>query len=642
MKTTRRKLFIVIILILLFQKLSASDLFIKCKYSNIPIKAAGTYICNENGNIKYRTPSGDEINLLATPDFLSEDKYKINKKAVYIAGNDLYGKNFYDFDGKGNFYFFGTISYFIFKTPDSYIDYETINDTLVVYKFNPETLAITYKLLNDNSVANELCVSKDGKYIFIDCIENFEKWENTGSTALYLISTDFKSEPKKIFSLNLIEKVPERTLRAICFDNNTRNFYYSLAKTSNNPTYYGLFEIKPDFDGNFSNENIFFEKLQYEPPSKLYSNQDGLWGVVKNDNDSLTSSLVYIKDYKGKTVKNQPASISKFQISGNWLYNPGILVDDDFILSITDNKSKVMKITTNSIEDVSNYLSKSSYDKNDLIRFRDLIRNEKENEENNSVSKKLLFLCIYIISALLIIIILLILWICHLTSKRNQLRKDKKFIFSIQEAERGKISRDIHDSIIQDIRSIRLKTELLKINEESEETKKDVLKLATDCVVKLRNICYNLTPAELATHVDGDNSQIELVSIIQSLVLQFIERTHVPCRVKVDENFNYPVLDKETSQNLFRIVQEALTNIEKHSYATDCQIWIRNRDMKEKKGMYIFISDDGIGCDIKSTLRRHSKFHFGLQNIIDRANLIGAIVEFQSEPGHGFEVSIQI
>lgn len=625
------------------QKLSADELVIKCKYSDIPVNASGTYLCNDNGNIVYRSPTGNEINLLKVPDFLSSEKYKIYNLAASRNGYDFYGNKFYDFDGKGNFYFLATLTFLIFENPDSYIDYETINDILVVYKFNPNTLSVTFQLLNKNSSANALCVSKDGKFIFVDCLEDFNSYGNSGYTSLYVLSTDFESEPKKLYSSYTIEKVSERSLRAICYDDNTNNFYFSVAKTNTNSDTYGLFEIKTDYDGSYSTEKLFLEELPFDSPFKLYSNEDGLWGIVKNENDNSSSLLVYLKDYKGKTITKQPDSISKLNISGNWLLNPGILVEDDFILSLTDNKSRVMKITKQKAQDVSSYIpGKVSYDMNDLLQIKEAIQREEIREEKNLVSNRILFICLYIIGFLILIITALLIWIYHLRSKSNQLRKDKQFIFSIQETERGKISRDIHDSIIQDIRSIRIKTELLKIDEESEETKKDVIKLATNCVVKLRNICYNLTPAELATHADGDNAKVELISIIQSLVLQFIERTHVPCKVKIDENFNYPVMDKEISQNLFRIIQEALNNIEKHSYATSCQIWIRNSNMKEKTGMLIFISDDGIGCDIKSVLKHHSKYHFGLQNIIDRAKLIGATVDFQSESGHGFEVSIQI
>ncbi|MCQ2241417.1 MAG: ATP-binding protein [Treponema sp.] len=185
---------------------------------------------------------------------------------------------------------------------------------------------------------------------------------------------------------------------------------------------------------------------------------------------------------------------------------------------------------------------------------------------------------------------------------------------------------------------MRLNSEMLEVTPDSEDRKQQVIKMATDCVINLRNICYNLTPAELATHADGDNSKIELVSIIQTLVTQFIERTHVPCSIQIDESFTFPIFEKEISQNLFRIIQEALTNIEKHSYATKCSIFIRSKD--DGKFMVIYISDDGIGCDIQSVKRKAKRNHFGLKNMMDRAKMIGAEFEIESTPGEGMETRI--
>ena len=177
----------------------------------------------------------------------------------------------------------------------------------------------------------------------------------------------------------------------------------------------------------------------------------------------------------------------------------------------------------------------------------------------------------------IIIVVLIIL-------RKNRLKKQSekeliehnKMIFDIQEKERAKISRDIHDSVVQDIRVLRLETENLVVDEASKQRQSKIADIATDCIVKLRNICYNLAPAELTSHTEGDSSKLELISIINSLVQQFSARTHIPCIFKVDEGFEYPALEKEKTQNLFRVIQECLTNIEKHSYATQTSIFMKS------------------------------------------------------------------
>ena len=220
-----------------------------------------------------------------------------------------------------------------------------------------------------------------------------------------------------------------------------------------------------------------------------------------------------------------------------------------------------------------------------------------------------------------------------------------KMIFDIQEKERAKISRDIHDSVVQDIRVLRLETENLVVVDASKARQTKIEDLATDCIIKLRNICYNLTPAELTSHSEGDSTQLELISIINSLVQQFSARTHIPCVFKVEEGFEYPVLEKEKTQNLFRVIQEALTNIEKHSYATQASIFVKKTDSSggSRPALMIYITDDGIGCNQNELVKKlKSKEHLGLRGMKDRMKLIGGQIEFFTAQNDGMEIKIEL
>jgi signal transduction histidine kinase len=245
-------------------------------------------------------------------------------------------------------------------------------------------------------------------------------------------------------------------------------------------------------------------------------------------------------------------------------------------------------------------------------------------------------LVILVIFAAVLILVLKKIWGSQKAASRIE---HNKMIFDIQEKERAKISRDIHDSVVQDIRVLRLETENLVVDEASKTRQTKIEDLATDCIIKLRNICYNLTPAELASHSEGDSTQLELISIINSLVQQFSSRTHIPCVFKVEEGFEYPVLEKETTQNLFRVIQEALTNIEKHSYATQVSIFIK----KSGNILFIYITDDGIGCNPDELKRRlKSKDHLGLKSMKDRMDLIGGSIEFFTGQNEGMEITIKL
>lgn len=253
----------------------------------------------------------------------------------------------------------------------------------------------------------------------------------------------------------------------------------------------------------------------------------------------------------------------------------------------------------------------------------------------------LLIICITIICFLTMALIIL-----YISTKRKDykyktesVKEQNRKIFEIQEKERAKISRDIHDSVVQDIRVIRLETENLIVDEQSKSKQTKIEDIATDCIIKLRNICYNLTPAELTIHNKSESSKLELISIINSLVQQFSSRTHFPCVFKVEEGFEYPVLEKETTQNLFRVIQEALNNIEKHSYATQASIFIK----EENEILQIYITDDGIGCNQEELQKKlQKKEHLGLRSMIDRMELIGGTVEFFTAQDDGMEVKISL
>lgn len=267
------------------------------------------------------------------------------------------------------------------------------------------------------------------------------------------------------------------------------------------------------------------------------------------------------------------------------------------------------------------------------------------------MQKRIIIILLFIIVAGLITSAIFI--IKRMKEKRDFIRNQKIQKYNIQEEERAKISRDIHDSVVQDIRTIRLEIELLKVIPESEFQLKKVIDLATNCILKLRNICYNLTPAELVTHQEGDSAEIELISMIKNIVVQFTERTHIPCSLNIEENFLYPVFEKNVNVQLFRVMQEALNNIEKHSYATSTRIFIKNEIKKggssQKNGnvqnqrlMIIYINDDGIGCDVDKMLSKSKKMHFGVASMQERMNMIGGTIEFFSRTGDGMEIKLSV
>lgn len=247
------------------------------------------------------------------------------------------------------------------------------------------------------------------------------------------------------------------------------------------------------------------------------------------------------------------------------------------------------------------------------------------------------FLIYLLILAVVIIAILIILLILINTKKyeKHLNIKDKQKIFEIQDQERSKISREIHDTVVQNIRAIRLEAEILKINESSEPARQKIIEELTEVITLLRSLCYNLAPAELSTYQNGDEGP-NLISILDTLSKQFSSKTKIPCQFRLDKNFLCPKLNAEKCTHIVRIVQEAFNNIEKHSYATKVSVFMKNSG----NCFEIYIIDDGIGCDIEKLEK--SKLHFGIRNMMERSKLIGAELKFFSSQNEGLNLQLKI
>lgn len=324
-------------------------------------------------------------------------------------------------------------------------------------------------------------------------------------------------------------------------------------------------------------------------------------------------------------------------------------------LYIKDKNSKVYLLKDNKLNEIpeNNFYQKlSDYNQKLFTQSNTMSQDAKykavikENDQKIfELQKKEKLLIVSLIILLIIIFALIIVLLVVLTHRKILIRKiTQKKILELQESERAKLSRDIHDSVVQDIRAIRLQTGLIETgdNQKAQQQKERVIEDITQTIVKMRNICYNLTPAELVTHQDGDSAKIELISVLDSLCQQFYVKTKIPCSLQIDSELVYPEYDKETSLHLVRVFQELLNNIEKHSYATNVTVLVRNKLEDNQNHLVIFVIDDGIGCNIQQCLKSRKKNHFGLHNIQERINLIGGKIEFFSSQNEGMKIKITV
>lgn len=196
-----------------------------------------------------------------------------------------------------------------------------------------------------------------------------------------------------------------------------------------------------------------------------------------------------------------------------------------------------------------------------------------------------------------------------------------------QEKERARIARELHDTIAQDLRYCRSLAE--KISEP--HVRDELSEILEKSVTEVRSMSYNLAPPDVTRNA--------LVANIMNLCQNFKEHSGIDFRMVALEKTDTSFLSEEENLNLYRIVQESLNNILKHAEASEVSILLRNEIGSEEKGLYIFISDDGIGFDTRKNYSSGTN-HFGLVGMKQRAEFINAKLEITSEFGEGSQIKL--
>lgn len=200
--------------------------------------------------------------------------------------------------------------------------------------------------------------------------------------------------------------------------------------------------------------------------------------------------------------------------------------------------------------------------------------------------------------------------------------------------ERTRIACEIHDGLVQSLAGVNFKLDLcqqlLRKNPKAglatlKETKAQ-LKLA---IQEARQVIFNLRPL----HYD----KMELIPALTNYFKSYETNTHIATHFTVtgDERILFP----RTKIFLFRIIQEALSNVEKHARAKRVSIRLEI----EEEMLRITIIDDGVGFDMDAVLRDPEKWdHFGIKGILERARLVGGEGRIESKKGHGTKVVVEV
>lgn len=238
-----------------------------------------------------------------------------------------------------------------------------------------------------------------------------------------------------------------------------------------------------------------------------------------------------------------------------------------------------------------------------------------------------IFFLIFDIVFFALLVFGIVLAIRFIKSRKHLKDSNEFLLYTIrgQEEERERIARELHDTIAQNLRYCK---SLCEENSSSQDIKKlsDIL---SKSLIEVRSMSYNLSPPDI--------TKKDFLFCIKNLCEEFNEVRNFSIRLSIIENTDASFLSKDEILNLYRIVQEALTNIIKHAKAEEAVIMIRNNNEDEAEGLYVYISDDGLGFDTENI---DSRKHYGIQGMKKRASLIGATLNIASTPDEGTQISI--
>lgn len=218
----------------------------------------------------------------------------------------------------------------------------------------------------------------------------------------------------------------------------------------------------------------------------------------------------------------------------------------------------------------------------------------------------------------------------EIVMSRAQLQQLSARLLRVQEEERGRISRELHDHLGQLLTAVSMDVEwalghcpleFSSVHERMQEA----MRLVQEAIQTTRELSATLRPGELK----GSGLEASL----QEYTREFARRSGVA--VEFFSNLHEYALASETATNIYRIVQEALTNVVRHADATRVSVSLH----RTTEHLTVTVTDNGKGFDTVCVSDPHA---VGLVGMQERARLIGGALEIRSTLGAGTAILVNI
>ena len=214
-------------------------------------------------------------------------------------------------------------------------------------------------------------------------------------------------------------------------------------------------------------------------------------------------------------------------------------------------------------------------------------------------------------------------------AQRGELLKQ---VVSAQEAERQRIARELHDETGQALTAIGLGLRAVSMSLQQDPDKaatnlRHLEGMTARSLTELQHLIADLRPS----HLDD----LGLPAALRWYASEVQNR--VPLRINVEVRGEPRPIDPVANTALFRVAQEALTNVVKHAQAQSAKVQL----CYEPTVVMLQVEDDGCGFDVKAR-SDPQRPAWGLLGMEERATLLGGYVAIQSQPGHGTRIEMMI
>ena len=222
-----------------------------------------------------------------------------------------------------------------------------------------------------------------------------------------------------------------------------------------------------------------------------------------------------------------------------------------------------------------------------------------------------------------------------LLQKEAELQQEiSRRLVESQENERRRIATDLHDGLGQELLIIKNRASLANEASDLPEMAKHQIeiigKTATQSLQWVRRIAKDLRPYHL--------ERLGLASALRSTLEEVADATKIAFDIRIDDVGEFFRGRKDLEVNVFRVVQESVNNIIKHSGASHASVHVENSGDE----VHIEIRDDGKGFDPSRVHAPDSKAGLGISGIADRLKVLGGTYRVDSSPGTGTRISIVI